>query len=35
MQPRIEANLFDMNAKYADVVSEQEVLAYIAAQKKK
>jgi hypothetical protein len=24
-----------MNAKYADVVSEQEVLAYIAAQKGK
>jgi maleamate amidohydrolase len=24
-----EANLFDMNAKYADVVSEQEALAYI------
>jgi maleamate amidohydrolase len=30
-----EANLFDMNAKYADVVSEQEVLVYIAAQKGK
>ena len=30
-----EANLFDMNAKYADVVSEQEVLAYIAAPKSK
>ena len=30
-----EANLFDMNAKYADVVSEQEVLAYIAARKEK
>jgi maleamate amidohydrolase len=30
-----EANLFDMNAKYADVVSEHEVLAYLAAQKKK
>ena len=29
-----EANLFDMNAKYADVVSEQEVLAYIASQKR-
>ena len=28
-----EANLFDMNAKYADVVSEHEVLAFIAAQK--
>jgi maleamate amidohydrolase len=27
-----EANLFDMNAKYADVVSEQEALAYIASQ---
>lgn len=25
-----EANLFDMNAKYADVVSEAEVLAYMA-----
>ncbi|MDU3042565.1 isochorismatase family protein [Bradyrhizobium sp.] len=25
-----EANLFDMNAKYADVVSEQDALAYIA-----
>ncbi|MDQ0419887.1 maleamate amidohydrolase [Peteryoungia aggregata LMG 23059] len=24
-----EANLFDMNAKYADVVSEAEILAYI------
>jgi maleamate amidohydrolase len=24
-----EANLFDMNAKYADVVSEQEALAYL------
>jgi maleamate amidohydrolase len=23
-----EANLFDMNAKYADVVSEDEALAY-------
>ena len=30
-----EANLFDMNAKYADVVSEQEALTYIAAQKRK
>ncbi len=30
-----EANLFDMNAKYADVVSEQEVLAYIAAQSRR
>lgn len=30
-----EANLFDMNAKYADVVSEREALAYIAAQIKK
>ena len=30
-----EANLFDMNAKYADVVSEQEVLAYIAAQNRR
>lgn len=30
-----EANLFDMNAKYADVVSEQEVLAYLAAQRGK
>jgi maleamate amidohydrolase len=28
-----EANLFDMNAKYADVMSEQEVLDYIASQK--
>ena len=28
-----EANHFDMNAKYADVVSEHEVLAFIAAQK--
>jgi maleamate amidohydrolase len=28
-----EANLFDMNAKYADVVSEQEVLGYIATQR--
>jgi maleamate amidohydrolase len=25
-----EANLFDMNAKYADVVSEEEVLAFLA-----
>jgi maleamate amidohydrolase len=24
-----EANLFDMNAKYADVVSENEVLMYL------
>jgi maleamate amidohydrolase len=24
-----EANLFDMNAKYADVVSEQEALTYL------
>ncbi|MEE3101644.1 MAG: isochorismatase, partial [Pseudomonadota bacterium] len=24
-----EANLFDMNAKYADVVSEAEILAYL------
>jgi maleamate amidohydrolase len=24
-----EANLFDMNAKYADVVSEADVLAYL------
>ena len=30
-----EANLFDMNAKYADVVSEQEALAYLAAQRGK
>ena len=30
-----EANLFDMNAKYADVVSERETLAYIAASKSK
>lgn len=28
-----EANLFDMNAKYADVVSEEEVLAYLASLK--
>lgn len=26
-----EANLFDMNAKYADVVSEAEILAFLAA----
>ena len=26
-----EANLFDMNAKYADVVSEQETLDYLAS----
>lgn len=26
-----EANLFDMNAKYADVVSESEILAFIAS----
>ena len=26
-----EANLFDMNAKYADVVSEAEILAYLGA----
>jgi maleamate amidohydrolase len=26
-----EANLFDMNAKYADVVSEDEILAYMAS----
>lgn len=26
-----EANLFDMNAKYADVVSEDEVLAFLSA----
>ena len=25
-----EANLFDMNAKYADVVSEDEALAFLA-----
>lgn len=25
-----EANLFDMNAKYADVVSEAEAMAYFA-----
>lgn len=28
-----EANLFDMNAKYADVVSEAEVLAFLAGLK--
>ena len=28
-----EANLFDMNAKYADVVSEEEVLAFLAGLK--
>ena len=28
-----EANLFDMNAKYADVVSETEVLAFLAGLK--
>ncbi len=28
-----EANLFDLDAKYADVVSEREVLDYLAAQK--
>lgn len=28
-----EANLFDMNAKYGDVVSEAETLAYLASQK--
>lgn len=27
-----DANLFDMNAKYADVVSEREAIAYLAAQ---
>lgn len=26
-----EANLFDMNAKYADVVSEQEILGFISS----
>ena len=26
-----EANLFDMNAKYADVVSEEEILAYLSS----
>jgi maleamate amidohydrolase len=30
-----EANLFDMNAKYADVVSEQDALAYLAAHRGK
>jgi maleamate amidohydrolase len=30
-----DANLFDMNAKYADVVSEQEALAYIGKKKPK
>jgi len=30
-----EANLFDMNAKYADVVSEEEIVAYLAAQRGK
>jgi maleamate amidohydrolase len=29
-----EANLFDMNAKYADVVSEAEALVYLAGQKR-
>ncbi len=29
-----EANLFDMNAKYADVVSEAEALAHLAGQKR-
>jgi len=29
-----EANLFDMNAKYADVVGEAEVLAYLAERRK-
>ena len=29
-----DANLFDMNAKYADVVSEAEALAYLAGQKR-
>lgn len=29
-----EANLFDMNAKYADVVSEDEVLAFLAGLKR-
>ena len=28
-----EANLFDMNAKYADVVSDNEALDYIVSQK--
>jgi maleamate amidohydrolase len=26
-----EANLFDMNAKYADVVSEEQIVAYLSA----
>ena len=26
-----ESNLFDLDAKYADVVSEQEVLDYLSA----
>src|SRR5436309_7204051 len=30
-----EANLFDMNAKYGDVVSEQEAVAYLASQRGK
>jgi maleamate amidohydrolase len=30
-----EANLFDMNAKYADVVSEHEALVYIEKKKPK
>ncbi|HZU64466.1 MAG TPA: isochorismatase family protein, partial [Novosphingobium sp.] len=30
-----EANLFDMNAKYADVVSEEEALAFFKGLKKK
>jgi maleamate amidohydrolase len=25
-----KANLFDMNAKYADVVSEQEIINFLA-----
>ena len=28
-----EANLFDLDAKYADVVSEQEVLDYLSGRK--
>jgi maleamate amidohydrolase len=28
-----DANLFDMNAKYADVVSEADVLAYLSTLK--
>ena len=28
-----EANLFDMNAKYADVISEAETLDYLATLK--